>query len=60
VTSKRAIKPLNPERLQKERQQSTKRATTPKELKWKNDLALSADVRSLGQRTGVVIRSAQA
>jgi hypothetical protein len=33
----------------------TERKTTPKEHKRKNDLALSADVRSLGQRTGVVI-----
>jgi hypothetical protein len=28
-----AIRPLNPERLQKERQQSTERATTPEEHK---------------------------
>jgi hypothetical protein len=37
-----------------------RRTTTPKEHKRKNDLALSADIRSLGQRTGVVIHSAQA
>jgi hypothetical protein len=46
----------NLEILQKERQQGIERTTTPKEHKRKNDLALLADVRSLDQRTGVVIR----
>jgi hypothetical protein len=56
TTSKRAIRPLDLEILQKERQQGIERTTTPKEHKRKNDLALSTDVRSLDQRTGVVIR----
>jgi hypothetical protein len=48
--------PLDLEILRKERQQGIERTITPKEHKRKNDLALSADVRSLDQRTGVVIR----
>jgi hypothetical protein len=55
ATSKRAIRPLDLEILQKERQQGIERTTTLKEHKRKNDLALSVDVRSLDQRTGVVI-----
>jgi hypothetical protein len=44
ATSKRAIRPLDLEILQKERQQGIERTTTPKEHKRKNDLALSVDV----------------
>jgi hypothetical protein len=50
ATSKRAIRPLDLEILRKERQQSIERTTTLKEHKRKDDLALSVDVRSLGQR----------
>jgi hypothetical protein len=50
TTIKRVIRPLDLEILRKERQQGTERTTTPKECKRKNNLALSVDVRSLGQR----------
>jgi hypothetical protein len=53
--AKEQFRPLDLEILRKERQQGIERTTMPKECKRKNDLALSADVRSLGQRTGVVI-----
>jgi uncharacterized glyoxalase superfamily metalloenzyme YdcJ len=44
VTRERAIRTLNLERLQKEKQHGTKRVTTPEEHKRENDLALSVDV----------------
>jgi hypothetical protein len=55
MTSKRAIKPLNLGRLQKETTEHRKK-TTPKDTKRENDLALSTDVRSMGQGVGVVVR----
>jgi hypothetical protein len=46
----------NLERLRKKRQQGIERVTTLEEHKRENDLALSVDVRSLGQkRTQVVV-----
>jgi hypothetical protein len=48
ATCERAIWPLNLERLRKERQQGTEELHQ-KNTKRGNDLALSADARSLGQ-----------
>jgi hypothetical protein len=50
TTSKRAIKPLNLERLQKEATRRREEQLHQKNTKRENDLALSVDVRSLGQK----------
>jgi hypothetical protein len=50
TTSNRAIRPLNLERLWKEGQQGIEEQLHQKNTKRESDLALSMDVRSLGQR----------